>query len=212
MQGCTFSPWVRKIPWRRKWQPTAVFLPGKSHGQSGLADCNPWGYKIVKTQLSKWLNNNIALNSLPTLHEGVNCYFGFLYIYQISFPEPVLPERLRDAHLEHWTKVIQRLPLHPPPARGSCRFRGRDPRLQPRRGAISNWWKALLAVGLEVRSTFSSKMDMLLLGPCEESRRDLILKTECELGPKAAQEWGDRCWCKPGRLETSLPTDDEGRL
>ena len=26
-----FDPWVRKIPWRRKWQPTPVFLPGKSH-------------------------------------------------------------------------------------------------------------------------------------------------------------------------------------
>ena len=29
---CGFNPWVRKI-WRRKWQPTPVFLPGKSHGQ-----------------------------------------------------------------------------------------------------------------------------------------------------------------------------------
>ena len=28
-----FDPWVGKIPWRRKWQPTPVFLPGKSHGQ-----------------------------------------------------------------------------------------------------------------------------------------------------------------------------------
>ena len=28
-----FDLWVRKIPWRRKWQPTPVFLPGKSHGQ-----------------------------------------------------------------------------------------------------------------------------------------------------------------------------------
>ena len=28
-----FNPWVRKIPWRRKWQPTPIFLPGKSHGQ-----------------------------------------------------------------------------------------------------------------------------------------------------------------------------------
>ena len=28
-----FDPWVRKIPWRRKWQPTPVFLSGKSHGQ-----------------------------------------------------------------------------------------------------------------------------------------------------------------------------------
>ena len=32
-----FNAWVRKIPWRRKWQPTPVFLPGKSHGQRSLA-------------------------------------------------------------------------------------------------------------------------------------------------------------------------------
>ena len=35
---CEFDPWVRKIPWRRKWQPTPVFLPGKSHRQRGLVD------------------------------------------------------------------------------------------------------------------------------------------------------------------------------
>ena len=29
----SFDPWVKKIPWRRKWQPTSVFLSGKSHGQ-----------------------------------------------------------------------------------------------------------------------------------------------------------------------------------
>ena len=33
-----FDPWVRKIPWRRVWQPTPIFLPGKSHGQRRLAD------------------------------------------------------------------------------------------------------------------------------------------------------------------------------
>ena len=32
MQEMQLNPWVRKIPWRRKWQPTPVFLPGKSHG------------------------------------------------------------------------------------------------------------------------------------------------------------------------------------
>ena len=31
-----FYPWVGKIPWRRKWQPTPVFLPGESHGQRSL--------------------------------------------------------------------------------------------------------------------------------------------------------------------------------
>ena len=40
-----FSPWVRKIPWRRKWQPTPVFLPGKSHEQRNLVDYSPWDYK-----------------------------------------------------------------------------------------------------------------------------------------------------------------------
>ena len=33
---CEFDPWIGKIPWRRKWQPTPVFLPGKSHGQRSL--------------------------------------------------------------------------------------------------------------------------------------------------------------------------------
>ena len=28
-----FNPWVRKIPWRREWQPTPIFLPGEFHGQ-----------------------------------------------------------------------------------------------------------------------------------------------------------------------------------
>ena len=36
-----FNPWVRKIPWRRKWQPTPVFLPGESHGQRKLAGHSP---------------------------------------------------------------------------------------------------------------------------------------------------------------------------
>jgi len=36
-----FNPWVRKIPWRRKWQPTPVFLAGESHGQRSLAGYSP---------------------------------------------------------------------------------------------------------------------------------------------------------------------------
>ena len=38
-----FYPWVRKIPLRRKWQPTPVFLPEKSHRQRSLAGYTPWG-------------------------------------------------------------------------------------------------------------------------------------------------------------------------
>ena len=38
---------VRKIPWRRKWQPTPVFLPGKSHELRSLVGYSPWGHKRV---------------------------------------------------------------------------------------------------------------------------------------------------------------------
>ena len=47
--ACQCRRWVwfqgGKIPWRRKWQPTPVFLPGKSHGKRGLVRYSPWGHK-----------------------------------------------------------------------------------------------------------------------------------------------------------------------
>ena len=46
-----FNPWVGKIPWRRRWQPTPVFLPGKSHGQRNLVVYSPWGCKESDTTL-----------------------------------------------------------------------------------------------------------------------------------------------------------------
>ena len=44
-----FNPWVGKIPWRRKWQPTPVFLPGEFHGQRSLVGYSPWGHKELDT-------------------------------------------------------------------------------------------------------------------------------------------------------------------
>ena len=44
-----FDPWVRKILWRRAWQPTPVFLPGESHGQRSLAGYSPWGRSELDT-------------------------------------------------------------------------------------------------------------------------------------------------------------------
>ena len=49
---CSFDPWVRKIPWRRTWQPTPVFLPGESHGQRSLAG---YSHRVAKSQT--WLSN-----------------------------------------------------------------------------------------------------------------------------------------------------------
>ena len=39
------NPWVGKIPWRRVWQPTPVFLPGNSHRQWSLVGYSLWGHK-----------------------------------------------------------------------------------------------------------------------------------------------------------------------
>ena len=54
-----FDPWVGKIPWRRKWQPTPVLLPGKSHRWRSLVSYSPWGhrqcYSISKTTASALL-------------------------------------------------------------------------------------------------------------------------------------------------------------
>ena len=44
-----FNPWVRKIPWRREWQPTPAFLPGEFHGQRSLVRYSPWGCKELNT-------------------------------------------------------------------------------------------------------------------------------------------------------------------
>ena len=43
------DPWIRKILWRRKWQPIAVILPGKSHAQRGLVGYSSWGRKELDT-------------------------------------------------------------------------------------------------------------------------------------------------------------------
>ena len=42
------DPWIGKIPWRRKWQPTLVFLPGEFHGQRSLVGYSPWGRKRTR--------------------------------------------------------------------------------------------------------------------------------------------------------------------
>ena len=41
----TFDLWVRKMLWSRKWLPTPVFLPGKSHGWRSLAGYSPYDHK-----------------------------------------------------------------------------------------------------------------------------------------------------------------------
>ena len=54
MRETGFDPWVRMIPWRRKWQSTPVLLPGKSHGQRSLLGNSSWGHKEL--DMTEWLH------------------------------------------------------------------------------------------------------------------------------------------------------------
>ena len=63
-----FDPWVRKIPWSRKWQPTLIFLPGKSHGQWSLAGYSPLGHREMDT-LSIHTFNLIGRRELPSSYK-----------------------------------------------------------------------------------------------------------------------------------------------
>ena len=66
--GNKFDPWAGKIPWRRKWQPTPVLLPGKSHGWRSLVGYSPWGRKELNMTeqlhfhlcIAKWLHNKLT--------------------------------------------------------------------------------------------------------------------------------------------------------
>ena len=55
LQTPGFDPWIRKIPWRRKWQPTPVFLPGESHGQRSLV-----GYMRLHRVGHDWMTNTFT--------------------------------------------------------------------------------------------------------------------------------------------------------
>ena len=57
-----FNPWVRKIPRRKKWQPTPAFLSGKSHGQRNLVGYNPYNHKELDTTEHSWMNHSYYLS------------------------------------------------------------------------------------------------------------------------------------------------------
>ena len=83
-----FDPWVRKIPWRREWQPTPVFLPGETHGQRTLVGYSPWGCKELNTteQLTlsppRW-NSSLVMTCLPCLFQltPAMSYQIFLHVF-----------------------------------------------------------------------------------------------------------------------------------
>ena len=80
-----FDPWVEKIPWRRKWQPTSVLLPGKFHGWRSLVGYSPWGCKESDTTeqlhcvcVCVWYKNCINLNYVEMVHSAFQVFYILL--------------------------------------------------------------------------------------------------------------------------------------
>ena len=87
MQETPFDPWVGKIPWRRKWQPTPVFLPGKSHGERSLAGYSPQQVTKVGFDLvTKPPPPKLALGILLFENYGIlKDFFLFIVVQRIKY-------------------------------------------------------------------------------------------------------------------------------
>ena len=86
------DPWVRKIPWRRAWQPTPVFLPREFHGERSLAGYSLWGRKdsdmtertwhAVRVIKGNWFNAISNLMKFINHRKESYCSkFGFAFLF-----------------------------------------------------------------------------------------------------------------------------------
>ena len=88
----SFDPWVGRIPWRRKWQPTPVVLPGKSHWQSSLVGYSPWGHRESDTteRLSKLAGHDSSSITDLSIPRWQNFFFNPVY---------------QEKHSTQWTSI-----------------------------------------------------------------------------------------------------------
>ena len=110
-----FNPWVGKIPWRRAWQPTPVFLPGESHGQRSLVGYGSWGCKESDTT-ERLTRTHTHTHPYLRFHLSVRsciCFslFGLLHFLPSSLVAATLMQMaslrpfswLRSTPLSAWT-------------------------------------------------------------------------------------------------------------
>ena len=116
-----FDPWVGKIPWRRKWQPTPVFLPGKSHGQRSLTGYSPKGPKDLDMteRLSTWLGHskNCSIQCWWRSLSGIQLVNVLVWRLTASVTclVPLLGWQEGWAQLDHWLEHLPAALCHGDP-------------------------------------------------------------------------------------------------
>ena len=116
-----FYPWVRKIPWSRKWQPTPVFLPGKFHEWRSLAGVR-WtrlsmhaqrstGYRAyLSTGVTKWAKSLLLNGQDQSFHSQTKCCLPFLFWnMHPSWSAFSFSPLIRDMGTEKYTSTRERI-------------------------------------------------------------------------------------------------------
>ena len=122
-----FNPWVGKISWRRKWQPTPVFLPGKSHGWWNLVGYSPWGRKESDTTEQLHFLQSLGNRNLFWVLELISTYQSLITSYTHCRRKLSTQSILQGIHLAGNTQdftfltsslriLKQKLPIHYTPS------------------------------------------------------------------------------------------------
>ena len=99
-----FSPWVGKILWRRKWQPTLVLFPGKSHGQRSVVGYSPWGRKESDTTERLHFHFTIARTWKQPICPSADKWIKMLwYIYTMEYYSAIKKNAFESV-LMRWMK------------------------------------------------------------------------------------------------------------
>ena len=101
MRETRFNSWVGKIPWRRKWQPTPVLLPGKLHGLRSLVGYSPWGRK--ESDMTKQLHFHFH-DTIKLLEENIGKTFSDINLIIVFLGESPSAKEIK-AKINKWDLI-----------------------------------------------------------------------------------------------------------
>ena len=112
-----FDPWVRKIPWSRKWQPTPVFLPGKFHQQRSPVGYSPWSCKRVRYDLvTKQNGGKMEEKIMAPIHPYSiiqNSFTALKILCALAIHSPLLILNHRQPLVFFTVPIVLHFPHHP---------------------------------------------------------------------------------------------------
>ena len=92
-----YDPWVRKLPWRREWQSTPVFLPGESHGQRSLVSYSPQGHTESDTTEATQRVCSFAALHIGSQVPSFQSPYIYINIWYLSFLLHSVPQALSSS-------------------------------------------------------------------------------------------------------------------